>query len=80
MQSGSYTHTFNMLDPASYNVTFLNANGGTPNGAEAALAACINPPKTNFLFYFTDRQGTTHFETNEQDFERDKVQYGVSGS
>ena len=54
--------------------------GPISNPGKAALAACINPPKTNFLFYFTDRQGTTHFETNEQDFERDKQQYGVSGS
>jgi len=50
------------------------------NPGRAALAACINPPKTSFLFYFTDRQGTTHFETNEQDFERDKQKYGLSGS
>jgi len=54
--------------------------GPISNPGKAALAACINPPKTNFLFYFTDKQGTTHFETNEQDFERDKQQYGVSGS
>jgi UPF0755 protein len=50
------------------------------NPGKAALAACINPPKTDFLFYFTDRQGVTHFETNEADFERDKAKYGVSGS
>jgi len=50
------------------------------NPGQAALAACVNPPKTDFLFYFTDRGGTTHFETNEADFERDKAKYGVSGS
>ena len=50
------------------------------NPGKDALAACINPPKTDYLFYFTDRQGTTHFETNEADFERDKQKYGVSGS
>ena len=50
------------------------------NPGTAALQACINPPKTNYLFYFTDRQGTTHFETNEQQFEADKGKYGVSGS
>ena len=50
------------------------------NPGRAALAACVNPPKTSFLFYFTDRQGTTHFETNELDFERDKQKYGLSGS
>ena len=50
------------------------------NPGKAAMAACINPPKTSYLYYFTDRQGTTHFETNEGDFERDKQKYGVSGS
>jgi UPF0755 protein len=50
------------------------------NPGSAALQACINPPKTNFLFYFTDRAGTTHFETNQQDFDRDVAKYGTSGS
>ncbi len=50
------------------------------NPGKDALAACVNPPKTDYLYYFTDRQGVTHFETNEADFERDKQKYGVSGS
>ena len=50
------------------------------NPGKAALQACINPPVTSYLFYFTDRQGTTHFETNDADFERDKAKYGLSGS
>ena len=50
------------------------------NPGRAALQACINPPKTNYLFYFTDRQGTTHFETNQQQFDADVAKYGVSGS
>jgi peptidoglycan lytic transglycosylase G len=54
--------------------------GPISNPGKAALQACINPPKTEYLFYFTDRQGTTHFEKNDADFERDKQKYGVSGS
>ena len=54
--------------------------GPISNPGKEALAACINPPATSLLFYFTDRQGTTHFETNEADFEADKQKYGVSGS
>jgi UPF0755 protein len=54
--------------------------GPISNPGKAALLACINPPKTEFLYYFADRQGVTHFETNDQDFERDKLKYGVSGS
>ena len=60
-------------------------HGGLPPGpisnpGKAALLACINPPQTKYLYYFADRQGITHFETNEQDFERDIQKYGVSGS
>jgi UPF0755 protein len=60
-------------------------HGGLPptpisNPGKEAIEACINPPVTNYLFYFTDRQGTTHFETNQQDFERDIARYGTSGS
>lgn len=50
------------------------------NPGRDALNACINPPKTDYLFYFTDRQGTTHFETNQQQFNADVAKYGVSGS
>jgi UPF0755 protein len=50
------------------------------NPGKEAIMACINPPKTNYIYYFTDRQGVTHFETNAQDFENDKAKYGVSGS
>ena len=50
------------------------------NPGRAALLACINPPKTSYLFYFTDRQGTTHFETNQHDFDADVAKYGTSGS
>jgi UPF0755 protein len=54
--------------------------GPISNPGKAALLACINPPRTNYLYYFTDRQGVTHFETNQQDFERDIRTYGLSGS
>jgi peptidoglycan lytic transglycosylase G len=54
--------------------------GPISNPGKDALLACINPPVTSYLFYFTDKQGVTHFETNERDFEADKSKYGVSGS
>ncbi|HKW73711.1 MAG TPA: endolytic transglycosylase MltG [Candidatus Dormibacteraeota bacterium] len=54
--------------------------GPISNPGKAALTACVSPPKTDYLFYFTDRQGTTHFETNQKDFESDKQKYGVSGT
>jgi UPF0755 protein len=54
--------------------------GPISNPGKAAILACINPPKTIYLYYFTDRAGKTHFETNQQDFERDIATYGLSGS
>lgn len=39
--SGTYSHTFDMLDPASYNPAFVAANGGTAASAEAALLTGI---------------------------------------
>jgi UPF0755 protein len=59
--------------------------GGLPPGpisnpGKAAILACVNPPQTPYLYYFTDRAGVTHFETNGTDFERDKDKYGLSGS
>lgn len=37
--AGSYDATFDLSSPASYNPAFLFANGGTPEGAQAALVA-----------------------------------------
>lgn len=37
--SGTYNRSFNTLDPATWNLSFVTANGGTAAGAEAALAA-----------------------------------------
>ena len=54
--------------------------GPISNPSKAALVACINPPQTQFLYYFTDRTGVTHFERTQQEFERDIQTYGLSGS
>ena len=54
--------------------------GPISNPGKAAIMACVNPPQTQFLFYFTDRAGVTHFETNQADFDRDIAKYGTSGS
>lgn len=35
--AGTYLHTFDMTDAASYSAGFITANGGTVAGAEAAL-------------------------------------------
>lgn len=52
--------------------------GPIGNPGKAALLACINPPQTNYLFYFTDPQGVTHFQTNQADFCRELQNHGMS--
>ena len=37
--SGAYDHTLDLTQASSWNAPFIAANGGTPAGAEAALAA-----------------------------------------
>ena len=59
--------------------------GGHRKGVEGAqrqqaLAACVNPPKTDFFYYFTDRQGKTHFEATLDQFNADVARYGVKGT
>jgi UPF0755 protein len=52
--------------------------GPIGNPGKAALLACIDPPKTTYLYYFTDPQGATHFDTNQTDFCSDLQKYGMS--
>lgn len=54
--------------------------GPIGNPGAAALAACVNPPSTDYLFYFTDRAGRTHFEKTIEQFNADMAAYGVKGS
>jgi len=39
VMAGTYDHTFDTLDPATYRAGFLTSSGGTAAGAEAVLAA-----------------------------------------
>ena len=52
--------------------------GPISNPGKAALLACINSPKTSYLYYFTDPQGMTHFETNQADFCRELQNHGMN--
>ena len=44
--TGTYDHTFNMLDASSYNPTFITAHGGTANSAFTAFLAGMNAGTT----------------------------------
>ncbi len=53
--------------------------GPIGNPTPGALNACINPDRDDYLFYFTDRNGVTHFEKTIGEFNSDIQKYGVSG-
>lgn len=62
--------------------TYLHAGlppGPISNPGSAAIKACINPQKSDYLFYFTDPQGTTHFDRTSSEFAADIRKYGVAG-
>jgi UPF0755 protein len=80
-RTGTISDADRQLD-SPYN-TFLHAGlppGPIGNPGAQALAACVNPPKTGFFYYFTDRQGKTHFEATLDEFNADVSRYGVKGT
>lgn len=54
--SGTYSHSFNTLDAATWNPSFITASGGTAAGAEAALAAGL-AAGTSYLNIHTTASG-----------------------
>jgi UPF0755 protein len=75
--------TFDDLKVNSPYNTYIHTGlppGPIANPGAASIKACVTPDQTNFLFYFTDKQGTTHFEATQNQFEADKQKYGVAGS
>ena len=53
--------------------------GPIGNPTASAIQGCVNPEKNNYLFYFTDKNGVTHFEATFEQFQADMTKYGVSG-
>jgi hypothetical protein len=51
--SGTYDHTFDTLDTATYNAPFVTNNGGTAAGAEAALAQALADGKAYLNIHTT---------------------------
>ncbi len=54
--------------------------GPIGNPTTSAIQGCANPEQNDFLFYFTDKTGTTHFEATFEQFQADMAKYGVAGS
>ncbi len=57
VMAGSYDMTFDMTLASTYNTTFINNNGGTPAGAEAALLQFIADGKAYFNVHTSFRTG-----------------------
>jgi len=56
--------------------------GPIANPGKAAIQACVSPQQRdrNYLFYFADCTGHTHFAKSEAEFESQIRQYGVVGN
>jgi UPF0755 protein len=53
--------------------------GAISNPGLAAIKACLNPRKTDYLFYFADPKGVTHYARTQTEFLQQQRQFGVSG-
>lgn len=54
--------------------------GPISNPGLAALTACVNPQPSNYLYYFTDPRGETHYARTQAEFIQQQRQFGVSGT
>jgi UPF0755 protein len=53
--------------------------GPIGNPTIGAIKACVTPDNDDYLFFFTDKNGVTHFEKTNAEFNADINKYGVSG-
>jgi len=51
--SGSFSNFFDTSDASAFNPTFMTSNGGTPAGAEAALASAMAAGRAYFNIHST---------------------------
>jgi hypothetical protein len=55
--SGSFVNTYDLMLESSWNAAFITANGGTPVGAEMALAAGLDQGRAYFNIHTTQFPG-----------------------
>jgi UPF0755 protein len=51
--------------------------GPISNPGLASIMACLEPRPSQYLFYFTDRQGVTRFQRTLAEFNQQQAQYGL---
>jgi UPF0755 protein len=52
--------------------------GPIANPGLDAIKACVNAPKTNYYYFFTDQQGATHYAVTFEEFLRQLKQYKLA--
>jgi hypothetical protein len=57
VSAGSFSNTYDLTLPSSWNAAFITANSGTPAGAEAALVAGLLAGVAYFNIHTTFRPG-----------------------
>jgi UPF0755 protein len=53
--------------------------GPISNPSLSSIKACISPPQTDYLYFFTDPKGVAHFAATYQESLKQQRQYGLSG-
>ncbi|HEX4215303.1 MAG TPA: endolytic transglycosylase MltG [Candidatus Dormibacteraeota bacterium] len=53
--------------------------GPISNPGIASIQGCINPTKTDYMYFFTDPKGAVHYAVTYQQFLQQQQQYGLSG-
>jgi UPF0755 protein len=53
--------------------------GPISNPGLDAIKACLSPQKTDYLFYFADPKGVTHYARTQTEFLLQQRQFGVAG-
>lgn len=53
--------------------------GPIGNPSSSAINACLAPPRTAYLFFFTDPKGAAHYAATYAEFLRQQQQYGLAG-
>jgi UPF0755 protein len=52
--------------------------GPISNPSQSAIKACVSPPDTEYLYFFTDPHDVAHFAATYDEFLRQQQQYGVA--
>ncbi|HUZ89286.1 MAG TPA: endolytic transglycosylase MltG [Candidatus Acidoferrales bacterium] len=81
---GKWTDQLTVADLAVQSPYNTRIHQGLPPGpisnpSLASIKACIQPTASDYLFYFVDPHGVTHFSSTDAQFTQQQKQYGLAG-